>query len=315
VVLAVVGCLACKDAPRKPAAETAIAEAAAMIEQARKDVETQAPAPPERDNQLFVPTGAEQAVPLLVFLHGLGGSGRGFSESLHLRARAQLMGFAFLSPQGAQDYSGRGFWNATDSCCNFDGLKVDHVGALRAWLASAMNNPAIDRRAVYLVGYSNGGFMAYRAACEMSDLLAGIFSIAGAGLSVSRDCVPLRPVSVVQVHGDSDPIVAYDGGLLFADSRRPPHPSARQSVERWAKLNGCDEGTVSRGHLDLDPRLPGGETQVEAFEGCNQSRVELWTVRGGDHSSGLGHNTLTALWAFVRADMRARRAEVDSAAR
>jgi poly(3-hydroxybutyrate) depolymerase len=144
--------------------------------------------------------------------------------------------------------------------------------------------------------------MAYRAACEIAARLRGIFSIAGAGTSEPAACRPEQQLSVVQIHGDADAIVAFEGGHLFADFRRPRHPSAEASLRPFAQLNGCSaEARVER-DLDLDPRIGGAETQVAAFPGCSFGAVELWRIRGGDHSSGLSRRSLKAIWEFIRAD-------------
>jgi polyhydroxybutyrate depolymerase len=235
-------------------------------------------------------------------LHGLGGSGAELQRALDLRALAGELGFAFIAPEGHLDYSGRRFWNASASCCNFDALEVDHVAALSGWIDAALKHPRVDARRVYLVGFSNGGFMAYRAACELAPRLRGIFSIAGAGPSEALACHPQQQLSVVHIHGDADAIVAIDGGHLFADLRRPRHPSAEASLRLFSELDGCGPGLRFERDLDLDPRISGAETQVLAFPDCSFGAVELWRIRGGDHASGLSRRSLRAIWEFIRND-------------
>ncbi len=277
-------------------------EAKQLVADARRELEREAPQTAEAPQRLYVPppnaTGGRW--PLLVFLHGLGGSGAGLVESLRLREMADALGFAFMAPDGPMDYSGRRFWNAGPSCCNFDRLEVDHVAALGQWIGEALREPGVDPKRVYLVGFSNGGFMAYRAACELAPLLRGIFSIAGAGPSDATKCQPAAKLSVVQIHGDRDPIVKFEGGHLFADKRRPRHPSAEQSVAWWAKLDACSSTSEEGRVLDLDPRIPGGETLVSSFPGCAEGRVELWRIRGGDHAAGLSRYSVNAIMNFIR---------------
>lgn len=302
---------ACREAKR-PSGETgerAAREGAALIEDARRQVEREvteqelrAAAAPE-GGAVHVPSSMEnRRGPLLIFLHGLGGSGAGLIGALKLPALADELGFSFMAPEGHLDYSGRRFWNASATCCNFDTLKVDHVTQLAAWIDAAVKHPAVDARRVYIVGYSNGGFMAHRAGCELGGRLRGIVSIAGAASSSVRACESPQALSVVQIHGDADPIVAYGGGHLFADRRRPPHPSAEQSAELWAKLEGCAEVPRLSRDLDLDPRISGAETLVLAYPDCPRGAVELWRIRGGDHSAGLSHRSLRAIWSFIQAD-------------
>src|SRR5690606_30047136 len=137
---------------------------------------------------------------------------------------------------------------------------------------------------VALVGHSNGGFMAYRAACDHADLVRLVVSVAGAMAADDAACAPERPVSVVQAHGTADPVVSFDGGNL-ADVGLPEgaaYPSAADSVAAWARLDRCDDEPVAAGTLDLDVGLPGAETSVAAYSGCaGDVRVELWTIDGG----------------------------------
>jgi polyhydroxybutyrate depolymerase len=249
---------------------------------------------------LYVPqTGSTQRLPLLVFLHGLGGSGHELREHLHLVALSESKGFALLSPDGPLDFSGRRYWNATESCCDFDGNKPDHVAELRRWIETAERHPRVDARRVYLIGFSNGGFLAHRAGCELAPLLHGIVSIAGAAPGKRERCEAQAPLNVLEIHGTADPIVAFTGGYLFANTRYPPYPSVADTLKRWARSNGCSERQLTKGTLDLDPSIVGGETEVSAFEGCPQARVELWKIVGGNHTSGLSRASLDAIWAFI----------------
>jgi polyhydroxybutyrate depolymerase len=297
--LVLVGACRSADPAPKTAEPTPEEQARALVEQARRDVENAPAAAAAESGRLHLPESGTSKLPLLVFLHGLGGSGGDLADALHLDDMAESLGFAFVAPDGVLDRSGRRFWNATDSCCNFDRLEVDHVQLLRHWITQALASPRIDAERVYIVGFSNGGFMAYRAACELSPLLAGIVSIAGAGLAEPAACHPEKKIDVIHIHGDRDPIVKFDGGHLFADSRRPRHPSAEASVAYWAKADGCSGGAEPAHDLDLDPRVPGAETQVLRYGGCGERNVELWRILGGDHSAGLSRLSVKAIWDFI----------------
>jgi polyhydroxybutyrate depolymerase len=279
-------------------------DARELVEKARREVESTPATPVPVNGRAYVPAnlGADARVPLLVFMHGLGGSGRELVDGLHLPEMADSLGFAFIAPDGVLDRSGRRFWNAGDVCCNFDSIDVDHVGELRRWIGQAIADPHVDARRVYVIGFSNGGFMAYRAACELGSLLAGIVSIAGAGPGDTATCRPDRKLSVIQIHGDHDGIVKFDGGYLFADTRRPRYPSAEKSLAYWAKFDGCSGEPQHSRNLDLDPRVPGAETDVSSYAGCADHRVELWKMAGGEHASGLSRYSLAAIWEFIVAD-------------
>jgi polyhydroxybutyrate depolymerase len=220
--------------------------------------------------------------PLLIFLHGLGGSGAEALANPTLRALAEEGRMVVVAPDGTLDRQGRRFWNAGPACCNFDGKAVNDVARLEALIAHWLERPEIDPARVYVVGFSNGGFMAHRLACFMDDRLAAVVSIGGAGRGRDEPCAPASPIAVLEVHGDADPIVRYDGGRVFNDRALDPHPAAAETFHDWAARLGC-AGAPKVTVADLDPRLPGTETKIESYADCPLGAVELWTVHGGGH--------------------------------
>ena len=227
-----------------------------------------------------------ERLPLLLYLHGLGGSGSEALSSPELRALAQRHRMVLVAPDGYLDREGRRFWNAGGACCNFDGKAVNDVARLEALIYHWTQRPEIDPARVYLLGFSNGGFMAHRLACYMDDRLAAIVSIGGAGRSPEEACAPVSTIAVLEIHGDADPIVRYGGGHVLDNRAADPHPSAPETFHDWAERLGCLTQTGAKPKttaVDLDPRLPGAETKVESFADCPHGSVELWTVRGGGH--------------------------------
>jgi polyhydroxybutyrate depolymerase len=222
--------------------------------------------------------------PLLVFLHGLGGSGAEALRDPEIRALAERGRMVLVAPDGTFDRAGRRFWNAGRACCNMDEKAVNDVARLEDLISRWLERPEIDPARAYVVGFSNGGFMAHRLACLMDDRLAAVVSISGAGRAPDEACGPVSSIAVLEVHGDADPIVSYQGGRVFNDRSLASHPSAPQTFQDWAERLGCPVSSAPKvATLDLDPRLPGAETRVESYPDCTSGAAELWTVRGGNH--------------------------------
>jgi polyhydroxybutyrate depolymerase len=225
-----------------------------------------------------------ERLPLLLYLHGLGGSGSEALTNPELRALAERHRMVLVAPDGNFDREGRRFWNAGGACCNFDGKAVNDVARLEALLFHWTQRPEIDPARVYVVGFSNGGFMAHRLACFMDDRLAAVVSIGGAGRAPEEACAPVSTIAVLEIHGDADPIVRYGGGHVLDNRAADPHPSAPQTFHDWAERLGCSvQAKPKTTAVDLDPRLPGAETKIESFADCPHGSVELWTVHGGGH--------------------------------
>lgn len=255
--------------------------------------------PSERPAALVVPRAHDGTTPLpaVVLLHGYGANGVGQDLYFGLSRAARTEGFYTLLPDGTVDSSGRRFWNATHWCCDFGGTGVDDVAYLKALLDELEDLVPIS--AIFFVGHSNGGFMSYRMACELSDRISAIASLAGSDFADDNDCVPARAVSVLQIHGDADEVIPYDGAVGL-------YPSAGDAVLRWAERAGCDPSAAELGEpLDLDTSLAGAETETLRYEtGCSGAAAELWTIRDGSHIPALGRTFASTLLEWLRAHAR-----------
>lgn len=248
-----------------------------------------------RPVRLVVPASYDPAAPapLVLLLHGYGSDAAEVDAALGLRAEVERRGVLYVLADGTPDDEGRRFWDATEACCNFFGPPVDDAGYLADVLRTVAASYAVDPGHVAVVGHSNGGFMAYRMACEHAELVTAVVSLAGAMTATADDCAPSRPVSVLQVHGTADSTVRYDGG-----STGPfPYPSATDSVDAWARLDGCGAEPATRaGALDVEESLPGPETSVTTYGGCRDgARVALWTVEDAEHVPDLAPGFAAAM--------------------
>jgi polyhydroxybutyrate depolymerase len=197
---------------------------------------------------------------------------------------------------------GNRFWNATDACCNFYGSGVDDVAYLDAVLDDVAGRYRVDPARVYLVGHSNGGFLAHRYACDRPGRVAAIVTLAGMQWKDPGKCQAGAPVSVLHVHGHDDLSIRYGGG----STPRGVYPGAVETVATWARLNGCAGDLVATGRrLDLDRTTAGEETTVDRYSGCPRVDVELWTIGDGRHIPDFNHSWAPAIWEFMAAHPRA----------
>jgi polyhydroxybutyrate depolymerase len=241
--------------------------------------------------------------PFVLYLHGLGASGKLLVNKLEIAGLAEERRFVYAAPDGSQDSIKRRFWNASASCCDLEKSGVDHVTALKGLLAQAAAHPQVDPQRIFIVGFSNGGFMAHRLACEVEGI-AGIASVAGAGQGAGESCSPRGPVAVLQVHGDADDVIPYQGGHPLKQVALPRHPSAPDTVAAWASRNGCTaKAPATTGTLDFEEKLPGEETQMGLYTGCKRP-VALWTVRGGSHYIGSHRKGQDAIYNYLEKNAR-----------
>jgi polyhydroxybutyrate depolymerase len=245
---------------------------------------------------------AQEPAPLLILLHGYSTSGEEHDRYFELGPAADARGFVYASPDRTIDRQGNRFWNATDTCCDFDDRGVDDVAYLAGVIAEIQANLAIDPKRIYVLGHSNGGFMAYRLACDEAEIIAAIVSLAGATYADPADCSPSAPVSVVQIHGTADDTIKYQGGTIPGS---PPYPGAEATAQTWAAYDGCDErSTPLDAKVDVDADLASGtdpaETTVAEWRGCTSAvTVQLWTIPDGGHAPTIASSFADTILAFL----------------
>lgn len=212
-----------------------------------------------------------RSYPLVIMLHGYGANGTAQDVIFGLTGQVEERDFLLVKPEGTTDESGRQFWNAATECCDFGNTGVDDVAYLAGLVEEAKTLYPIAH--VAFVGHSNGGFMAYRMACERPDLVDRIGALAGTLSPVASECPATDFVEVLHMHGTDDGTIAYESST--------GHLGAEDSIGFWAELGGCT-GPSMVGTADHLGSVDGEETEIEAWD-CDQGELELWTSLGGDH--------------------------------
>jgi polyhydroxybutyrate depolymerase len=167
---------------------------------------------------------------------------------------------------------------------------------LRGLIETIARRFAVDRKRIFMMGHSNGGYMSYRMACDHADLIAGIASLAGMTFLDPSMPRPIQPVHVLQIHGTADEVVPYAGGSLIGLPVTGLFPGALATVRAWADFNGC-RGPVwdQQPSLDLDLVVGGLDTTVMRYtDPPPGGAVELWTIQGGTHSPNLVSGTASS---------------------
>jgi polyhydroxybutyrate depolymerase len=167
-----------------------------------------------------------------------------------------------------------GVWNAGACCGDAAKNRVDDVGFIKSLVDRLANEYNIDKARVFATGVSAGALMAYRLACDLASRISAIASVAG--VMVTEDCRPNRPVSILEMHGTADTLIPYAGG-------RNPDPgddlkyllSTAAVIQTWAKLDGCSGKPAE---------TTDGVTKTSTWTACRaRTAVRLDTIVGGHH--------------------------------
>jgi polyhydroxybutyrate depolymerase len=200
--------------------------------------------PHARSVLLLTPDGARSAAvyhpptaganpPLVVVLHGAGGTGRWARSAHGWDALADREGLVVAYPDGWART-----WNAGDCCGRARSRGVDDVAYLRQLVARLAEEDGIDPSRVYAVGMSNGGMMSYAWACSRPGDLAGVGVVVGARVT---PCDDPGPVPLVVVHGAADTSVPIDGGVGPESMTRHDYPSLRHSLQPFLNAGRCGD--------------------------------------------------------------------------
>ncbi|MGA9532975.1 MAG: alpha/beta fold hydrolase [Anaerolineales bacterium] len=238
----------------------------------------------ERTYQLFEPprVAAEQSVPLVLLLHGGGGSGAQMCGLKGTVAEAARAGGALVAcPDGVE-----GHWNDGRRIDDYTAHSedVDDVGFLLALGAELEQSQHIDPDRIYVSGVSNGGMMALRMACEASDRIAAVAAII-ANLPADLECMPSSPMSVLLINGTEDPLMPWAGGeIRFLRRRLGLVLSTNATVGLWVGVDDCSPEATVEALPDSDPD-DGTRVRSDRFVGCDRgTEVRLYTVQGGGHA-------------------------------
>lgn len=249
----------------------------------------------ERTYLVHVPPSADNRnLPLVLAFHGLASTDQGFADRIALSAKADAAGFVAAYPNGF-DKS----WNAGGCCPGATDQNVDDVGFARAVVDDIGKKLCVNPKRVYATGFSNGGMMTHRLACEAADIFAAIVSVSGQLHIPPESCRPSRAIPVMHIHGTADEVVPYEG--------RTDRPSVPTMMAGWATRNGCTDTAPST-------TFKNGIVECLTHSMCKaDAKVTLCTIVGGGHcwpgfggecSFGLRTSDIVAndaLWEFFSA--------------
>lgn len=213
----------------------------------------------ERTYIVHVPaTYKPQALsPLVIMLHGGGGTAKAASWETEWAVKAEKEGFLVIFPNAmARDPTRRSsfarnpqLWNDGSDRFYPSQHAPDDVGFITAILDDLSARFAVDERRVFVTGFSNGASMSFRVGAELSDRIAAIAPVAGA---LWFDPTKFRhSVSMCYITGTADPLNLIQGGVpklatgVSDRVRSKPKPPVRDSILKWAKALGCPATTPS----------------------------------------------------------------------
>lgn len=221
-----------------------------------------------RAYQLYVPGiyDGSTSVPLVLNLHGYGSSNTQQMFYGDFKSIADTANFLILAPQGLNDGTGTPHWNA-----NW-GTGVDDISFLSDLIDSISTDYNINAGRVYSTGMSNGGFMSFTLAGQLSDKITAVASVTGtmSALQIPQNTV-VNPMPIMQIHGTADGTVNYNGDQYFL--------SVDSVLNYWVAHNNCNP-------VPMITSVP----DINTSDGCT---AELYSFTGGDLGAEVLHYKIT----------------------
>jgi polyhydroxybutyrate depolymerase len=219
---------------------------------------------------------------LVIVLHGSRGSGPRMEKMSGFDPLADQNGFAVAFPSALDNNTDHSVWNVYFNSHTFS-PPPDDVAFLRQLIQTLREQLRVDPNRIYIVGFSNGGYMAHRAGVELSDLVAAIGVVDGSLYVIppgQNSIVPQphSPVSAVIVHGTDDQPVKYCGAVTNGATTA----SQDQSFEFWSGANGC-ESVTSAAPLCITGQVNASVPAKRANACRRGSAVEIYPIIHGQH--------------------------------
>ncbi len=251
-----------------------------------------------REFNLFIPSNYDanaEPLPVVFFLHGLGGDMTNFSG---LTYKAEQENYIMVVPQAISDQLAGTTWHSgAGNSLYYPNSGVDDVGFISSMIDSISTWYNVDQNKIYSTGFSMGGFMTNRLACELTDRFAAIASVSGTmGNEILNTCNPDNAIPMLHIHSTEDQVVSFDNNTFGSN--------AFPLIDFWINNNNCNltADTVDMSNISND----GFTTFKYTYSGGDlNSEVILYQLGGPLHNqswytvqSGNDFDAVEVIWDF-----------------
>ena len=245
----------------------------------------------DRFYYVYTPSNLDsnESIPVLFAFHGYGSSAMRHLNYTNYFPLADSNNFIVIYPQGATTATLSTHWNVGGWTSKSTIDDLDFVDTVISLLKDKIQ---IDETRIYSSGMSNGGYMGYHLACNLSSKFAAIASVTGSMTNDTfNECDPTHPTPILQIHGLLDFIVPYDGN---AGSKSIP-----DVINYWVNYNSCNLDPETLIKYD-DYSLVVYETYSNCLNDVNVKLI-LHPEMGHDWPSTQSYNinASSEIWNFV----------------
>ncbi|WP_158605969.1 T9SS type A sorting domain-containing protein [Taibaiella sp. KBW10] len=244
-----------------------------------------------RQYKTYHQSAGQQNMKVVLMLHGLGGTMNDV-DLTNWKAIADTANLLLVSPQ-ALDYSiplagSLGpTWNSGIVLTNTPlgditlNPTVNDVGFLNALIDTIQQHYAIDASRIFVTGFSNGGFMTQRLACESPQKFRAAASHSGTKALPLATCSNAKTLPIAHFHGTTDATVSWNGAFTSGGLTAQAGISVDSLVRYWQLRNNT---------LMVDSATIGSSANAQYIThytyktAAGSDKVELFKIHNGTHT-------------------------------
>lgn len=247
----------------------------------------------DREYVIHVPPNHDpsQPIPLVIMLHGFGGTALSAANETGWSAKADQENFLIVYPEGSRRDRGSPAnfrknpqaWNDGSGRFHAAEENVDDVAFIDTLITAVSDNYNLDSGRIMITGFSNGASMTFRIGAELSHRVAAIAPVSGT--CWLETVKPTGSISMCYITGTADSLNPLEGGypkLAFGGKEQggKEKPPVQSFIDRWVAALECAESPI------LDETNNGIRKRVYGA-GIDRAQVEWITVEGlGHHWAG-----------------------------
>ena len=250
----------------------------------------------ERYYIIYVPESgvSEASMPVLFALHGYGSTAEIHKNYTNYQPLAETSKFIVIYPQGSYfqgTFTSGNHWNVGSWTA---GSTADDVDFINEVIDLVSKKESINQNRIYSSGMSNGGFMSYHLACNLSSRIAAIASVTGSmSKETLENCSPSHPTPILQIHGALDVTVPFNGDSTINME------SIDNVFNYWTTYNSCDPipSLIVTDYVYFS-------VDYQKYNNClNNVKVELYKISSMGHTwpgkNNYGISATEEVWNFV----------------
>jgi len=234
------------------------------------------------DYILYVPSRVEEALPLVVMLHGCTQSAEDFARGTRMNELAEEIGFVVAYPEQAQSANAQKCWNwfRPGDQAKDGGEPAMIAGITREIIAAHRIDPA----RVYVAGLSAGG----AAAAIMADAYPDLYAAAGIHSGLACGSARDMPSAFAAMKGQGArpargsrayvPVITFHG-----DRDNTVHPANSEQIHAAWASSPAMASLERKVHEGVSP---GGRNyrQTALVDNKGRSFAENWEIKGAGHA-------------------------------